>query len=292
MARHEPDGHGSNVTLKGKRWMSDAESQQVQNALGLMGYVSAHAMNEPIRRMANDLSQFIQLVTTPRNPRPLINIHTDATIAFDNFLNQIPLFRKRVLRNMSLFVGETESAQVEAALQLEFDQVSPWRVLWEVRNSTQHAMLPTDLVEVQSKTGSDGNRVIQWDLLVEKWRSLHSGFPPILNSLPPRLDFWELITRSLTFCDDTVGRCFLLAADRLDAAATLVLELFGVALADARPGQELGVTIVRFVGQGSHRQLVQQHPLNHIQCGEVLLNTDQARERAGLPRVRPAPPEA
>lgn len=289
MARHEPDENGSNVTFDGKRWMSDAEVQQVHNALSLMGYVSAHALNEPIRRMANDLGQFIQSVTTQGNPRPLINIHTDATIAFDNFLNQIPLFRKRVLRNMSLFVGAAESARVEAAMQFEFDRASPWRVLWEVRNSTQHAMLPTDVVEVQSRIGPDGIRIIHWDLLVDKWRSLHSGFPPILDSLPARLDFWDLITRSLAFCDDRVGQCFLLAADRLDAAAALVLELFGVALADAQPGQELGVTIVRFAGRGGQRQVIQQQPLNHIQCGEVLLNTDQARERAGLPRVRPAP---
>ncbi len=292
MARHEPDEGGSNVTLEGKRWMSDAEVQMVQKALSLIGYVSAHALNEPIRRMAQDLSRFIQEVTSPGNPRPLIEIHTDATIAFDNFLNQLPLFRKRVLRNMSLFTSDVASARVEAAMQSEFDRASPWRVLWEVRNSTQHAMLPTDLVEVQSVTGSDGNRVIHWDLLVDKWRSLHSGFPPLLDSLPARLDYWELITRSISFCDDIVGQCFLLAADELDAAAMLLLELFGVALADAQPGQELGVTIVRFASRGGRRDVVQQQPLNHVQCGEVLLNTDQARERAGLPRVRPTLPQA
>jgi hypothetical protein len=33
MARHEPDESGSNVTLDGRRWMSDAEVQKVQNAL-------------------------------------------------------------------------------------------------------------------------------------------------------------------------------------------------------------------------------------------------------------------
>lgn len=287
MARHEPDELGSKVTLDGKRWMSDDEFRDVQDALSLMSYVSAHALNEPLRRTADDLGRFISSATTPRNPRPLINIHTDATIAFDNFLNQIPLFRTRVLRNMSLFVNEGHAARVEAALQSEYERPSAWRVLWEVRNSTQHAMLPTDLVEVRSTVGPDGERLIQWDLLVDKWRSLHSGFPQALNSLPARHDFWDLITRCLTFCDDRVGQCFLLAADELDAAATLVLELIAEALADAQPGQELGVTIVRFAGQGGRREVVEQQPLNHMLCGEVLLNTDQSRQRAGLPQARP-----
>lgn len=66
----------------------------------------------------------------------------------------------------------------------------------------------------------------------------------------------------------------------------VVLHLFSEAMDVIEPGQEIGVTVAQFAGSASSRSVTQQIPLNHSQCGEILLNTDQAREQAGLRRLR------
>lgn len=288
--RHEPAARGANVTINLVRRMEAEEVDSLRAALNLMGYVSAHSLTEPIRQVANNLGRFVHTIITADEPPELLATHAEATVAFDGFLNQVPLLRTRMLRNLALFAGAWMRDQVEASIQAEFDRGGAFRTMYELRNSCQHAMLPTDVVELRSSRQPDGKVVTRWDLLVGKWRALHTGFPSVLASLPDRMDFWQLVVDTVAFFDDRMRQCFLIAGEELDAAASRVLGLFGEAMRTAQPRQEIGVTIVQLAGRTGTTSITQQIPLNHIQCGEVLLNTDQARQQSGLPRIRPKPP--
>ena len=83
MRRHEPDARDANVTINCVRQMEEAEVASVRDALNPMGYVSAHALTEPIRRVANNLGRFVHSIVTADKPPELLATHTEATIAFD-----------------------------------------------------------------------------------------------------------------------------------------------------------------------------------------------------------------
>jgi hypothetical protein len=284
--RHDPDEQGATVTIDMIRSMTMEQVESVRAASNLMGYVSGHALNGPLRRMADELAGFVRAVVWADRPPEQVTTHTDATLAFDNFLNQLPLFWGRVLRNMRLFVGEQESKTLRDSFSTEWTTATPWRLLWELRNACQHTMLPTDVIELASSRRGGGQTVVQWSLSIDKWRALDPKFPQVLQFLPSTMSFWPLVTDVIRFCEDQVTQCFLLAGEHLDNAAMLVLGLMGEALAATESTGALGVMVLQYSGT-PERRLMSQIPLNQVQCAEVLLGTDLARERSGRSRVRP-----
>jgi hypothetical protein len=127
----------------------------------LIANVSANTLLQPLYRSANELGAHI---TDTFNNRANRSFEREAqtTLLVDQFLNQLPLYRARLLRNVAVFIGEEESNGLRAAFDREYDGATPYRIMWEFRNAGQHAILPTSVMKLRGTRADDGTPQHHW----------------------------------------------------------------------------------------------------------------------------------
>lgn len=287
----EPEAASVRGHFRRVRKMDDSEAAKTLERLALMANVSAHVLTEPLYRVVGNLYDFVNDTLSKSQSLDVTDLGVDLTLALDQFLNQLPLARSRMLRTVCSFVGDEVAGELKTRFDAEYAKPSAWRTLWEVRNSTQHAILPILLIELGVQMTETGATERSWLLRVDHWRRLHTGFPGVLDPLSDALAFPELVSELIAFIDSQMGHCFLAAGDRLDHAAMSVLQLVTEVEATAVDGKPWTPMMVRY-NLDLPGQNFDQRVLRPDRCAEVIMNTDLARERAGKVRRWPQPPEA
>lgn len=270
------------VSFVPARLATEDEERELEEALTSLRRFSTRTLLVAPQAAANEVVAAVTAIVEEGHVSA--DSRTTLAMALDHFLNALPIFRTRLLEATA-----SEDAQIEErirrALDYEYNAPFPgaYRLLWELRNASQHSFSAIEVVSVKGLMTADGVHP-GLELSLKGWRERVAVLPVALTPLSESVELLDAIGHFLDFADDIYSYVIECVSPILDHAIEAIFRYASEAL--AAPVTLPGATVSPVMWWASEETAAgearfQVLGIDTSAAGDMAITTDRVRLRTG-----------